>query len=326
MSIFEEFKNITNNQAYELAFNNRLLLRDPANPNVFLGNTQRQDFLPYLEEIVSKLPPEAQIFDFGAGGGEIVDVALKAAHSATINLEEPNHILLRQYESRIKKYQNLKVGISYQGPLEDFYQKPESVMAPYMPDKTQNLILAMHMIYHLTNLKDDRINPDHDLSNALAAMYGFLKPEGLLFLVYADQSISTTGQAGYSYFKEIGRSDISLRLKSIWESRNKLLREGGIISALRLAFPGTNPQAHSIRTASFIYGKTEDDIAAMCLTGELGESNDDAFDINKLKLCREFIENHKNEIGLSIEDRDVRQKGMVRSNQPQIITMIHRGA
>lgn len=41
--MFEQFKNIFNNQAYKMAFCDRMMLRDPNDPYSIIGNTQRME-------------------------------------------------------------------------------------------------------------------------------------------------------------------------------------------------------------------------------------------------------------------------------------------
>ena len=107
---FNTFEKLTNNQAYKVAFNDLWMRRDQKNPEKFIGNTQRQDFLKYLTPIVDNLDPIPHIFDFGAGAGEIVDVLLHKIKKATLHLEEPNQILMDAYINRLKKYPQLKKG------------------------------------------------------------------------------------------------------------------------------------------------------------------------------------------------------------------------
>ncbi|MBY0358333.1 MAG: class I SAM-dependent methyltransferase [Candidatus Obscuribacterales bacterium] len=319
--LLDEFRGLNNNQAYELAFNKRLLRPNPNLPGRFLGNSQRDDFLPHLHTLLRELPESAEIFDFGAGGGEIVDLALKEVASATINLEEPNPLLIAQYKERIAKSVNLSLGVSHTGPLQDYYGADAAVLRPL---KQQDLALAIHMIYHLTDFTCAQIEPDQDLKQAIGAMYSFLKPGGVLFVVFANQLVSTTGQASRYYFQQKNDLATVQNLKQICESRDKLLRQGLIELYLDSIFPDSKAVIKSVSTQSCIFGSTREDIVAMCLTGELGEANDEPFDLNKLEILTEFINRHEQEIGLTTEDREIPQKGMVRSNQPQIITVIQR--
>jgi SAM-dependent methyltransferase len=316
-----EFQGLTNNQAYELAFNKRLLRPNPNIPGRFLGNTQRDDFLPHLHALLHQLSEQSQIFDFGAGAGEIVELALSEVADATINLEEPNPLLLAQYLERVSKSDNLTLGVSHAGPLQDYYDKNATALRP---PAQQDLALAIHMIYHLTNFADETIDPETDIKQAIGAMYSFLKPGGSLFIVFANQLISTTGQASRYYFQQKKDLQTVENLKLICASRDALLRKGLIEKQLDMEFPDSKAVVSSTVTDSYIYGLTRDDIVAMCMTGELGEANDDLFDIEKLEILKDFIDKHEQEIGLTVEDRDMPQKGMIRANQSQIITVIKR--
>jgi len=80
--------------------------------------------------------------------------------------------------------------------------------------------------------------------------------------------------------------------------------------------PSRESRRGNSRHQSFFYADSEEDIAAMCITAEIGQINDEPFDFDKLVVCGRFVETHASEIGLTIESRDVPQKGMVRSSQP----------
>ncbi|MBX9694319.1 MAG: class I SAM-dependent methyltransferase [Cyanobacteria bacterium] len=318
----DEFRGLTNNQAYELAFNKRLLRPNLSLPGHFLGNTQRDDFLPHLRSLLKNLPQQAQIFDFGAGAGEIVDLALKHVDNATINIEEPNPLLLAQYIKRVLNSGNLSLGITHNGPLQDYYDTSNVEVA--RPSVQQDLALAMHMIYHLTSFESEEIDPDADIERAVSTMFSFLKPGGVLFLVFANQLISTTGQASRYYFQRKNDMRTVRNLERICASRDRLLREGSIESHLQAAFTDSLAVVSSTMTDSYIYGESREDIVAMCLTGELGEANDVPFDTEKLDILGDFVDEHETQIGLVEEQREVPQKGMIRANQPQVIVLIQR--
>ncbi len=45
--MFDDFKGISNNEAYKRVFADRMMLPHPTDAGRFLGNTQREDFLPH---------------------------------------------------------------------------------------------------------------------------------------------------------------------------------------------------------------------------------------------------------------------------------------
>lgn len=113
-------------------------------------------------------------------------------------------------------------------------------------------------------------------------------------------------------------------LKAIWRARNALLRDGEVAPILSSIFPGSGPIIESRITDSFIYGYSEEDIAIICLTGELGGADDHPFPVDKLTSCYNFVRYNPEKIGLVVEDRDVAQRGMFRSNQSQVVVVITR--
>lgn len=338
-ALLDEFRGVTNERAYELAFHKRLMRPDPSRPGHFLGNTQREGFLQYLLPIVDELRapfkpdedlelpkhnygrPPIQIFDFGAGAGDIVDLALKKFPWAVVNLEEPNPILLSKYKAKLLNYPQLELGIAYSGPIQDYYK---SDTAAPRPEEQQDLILGIHMIYHLTHLHDPEIDPDRDLIEAISFMYSLLKSNGVLFLAVADQRISTSGQASRYYYQKKGHGAALDNHRKIADSRFRLLQEKQIAEQLNQRFPNSIAQIESYEDESYVYGDSKEDIVAICTTAETSESNDKPFDLEKLEIFHEFVETFPGKIGLVRETRDIPQKGMMRSNQQQIVTVIRR--
>jgi SAM-dependent methyltransferase len=318
----EEFTGKTNHEAYQLAFIKRMLRPNPSEPGTFLGNTQRQEFVPLLTSLFEKLPAAPQVFDIGAGGGETVEAALKYLRTATVNLLEPNPVLLARYKECLRQHASLHEGVSYCGPFEDYYQPGKA--HPPLPKQPQDLVLAIHMLYHFTDPRNELITPDGDLEAAVTKMFSFLAPGGFLFIVFANQLVSTTGRAGRYYFTETGRSDVAERLLQIARSRERLLGRGEIKEVLEKQFGEGSAVVESTMTPSCFYGDDQSDIVAMCITAEIGEINDQPFDLHKLDICANFVEKHAADIGLTVESRDLPQKGMVRSNQPQIVCIIQR--
>lgn len=324
-SNFDEFSGITNKQAYELAFKKRMMLPHPTETGRFLGNTQRDDFLPYLKPELSRLPEEVEIFDFGAGSGEIVDLALQDLKKATVNIEDPNVILLLSYVRKLSAFPHLKLGVCYSGPIQDFYSPTETRAREPLPKRPQNLILGLHMIYFLSDFRRSVFDPDKDLQDAMEFMYGLLEVGGTVFLAYAHQVESTGGHAArYYYRKQPGGERLLTNLEKLWQSRERLLRQKEIGRFLATRFADSRPVVESFVTPSYIYGRTPEDITAMCLAGELLEANDEPFDIDKLRSCADFVRLHGPAIGLTIEVNNVIQRNMYRNNQPQVITIIRR--
>lgn len=326
-ALLDEFRGVTNVEAYELAFHKRLMRPDPARPGHYLGNTQREGFLQLLIPIIDQMclgnesEVPFQIFDFGAGAGDIVDLALRRFPSAVVNLEEPNTILLNQYLAKLARRPNFSIGIKHNGPIKDYYASQAN--AP-RPELDQDLVLGIHMLYHVTHLQDEEIDPDKDLIEAVSTMYSFLKSNGVLFLVVADQRISTSGQASRYYYQKKGMDAALENHRKIADSRSRLLLEGKIKEHLDKRFDDSQAQVQSFENESYVYGDTRADIVAICTTAETAEANEDPFDLEKLEIFDEFVETFPEKIGLTTETRDVAQKGMVRSNQQQIITIIRR--
>lgn len=321
--IFADFEGITNNEAYKKVFIDRMMLPHPSEPGRFLGNTQREDFLAKLIPLVKELPEHAQVFDFGCGGGEIVDIALKFAKSATVHMEEPNAILLDTYKDRLLRYPHLTEGATFNCPIEQLYHG--GVPGNRIPDDgSLDLILNLHMIYHITHFRDPEVDAAQDIQDMLTFQYRLLKPGGALFLVYADDELCTTAQASRYYFEHSGQKSYLNNLKKISEARTSLLKQGRIVESLRKKFPDFTPEWKIELSSSWVFGKSKRDMAILCLLAELGESDDAPFDTNKLQVCSQFIEECASDVRLSMEDRAIAQRGMWRFFQPQVIFTLRK--
>ncbi|MBI2346092.1 MAG: class I SAM-dependent methyltransferase [Deltaproteobacteria bacterium] len=315
--MFEEFKNITNSEAYKKAFQDRMLLRDPSDPYKLLGNTQRDDFIPHLEKLIASLPPKPHIFDVGAGSGEIVDLVLSKLDSAEITIEEPNSILLDQYRKRLKAHSNLQLVVAIHKSIQDLYSHHDIV-------QSQDLVLAIHMIYYLSDFRSDKLAPNDDILNFVSFLYNLLSPNGTIFLVYAYQQMSTGGKAAKHYFLQKDKLAYK-NLDAIWSARENLLHMADVKQLLDARYSQSSARIESRITHSYLYGKNLEDIAIMCIAGELGCADDEPFDATILDVCFRFVDEHADDIGLCVEERDCPQKGMYRCNQPQIICTITRG-
>lgn len=317
MNIIEEFTNITNKQAYERAFTRRFMLTTSAiSDEIFLGNTQRADFLSLLTQCLKQLPPEPYIFDVGAGGGEVVDFAISQLPSATISIEEPNEILLAKYQDRIQQYANLFLDEIFPQPIQDLYLKSHLIAQ-------QDLVLSLHMIYHLTDFTVKNPAPEQDLINAIQFMYSMLKPGGKIFLVYADLAAAVVGKATIAYYQQTNPA-YAKNLERIYTARNELINKGGILQSLITLEPAYHPTLQSTYQSSYLFGNSIEDIGAMCLIGELVAATDEIFDLNILKFCLNFVKEHPAEIGLCREERDVLQRGMYRCDEPQVVCVIEK--
>ena len=73
---------------------------------------------------------------------------------------------------------------------------------------------------------------------------------------------------------------------------------------------------------SCFYGNEIEDLAAMSLISELLPSNNDMFDINKLKHALNLL--YDKTINVTIENKNVIQNGMFKVNQNQVVYIIKK--
>lgn len=327
VKITEEFKTLTNEQAYVHVFSQRMMEPVPGCSSEFFGCDQRIAMLPHLQKLVFKLPEHAEIFDVGAGAGDVVDYALKDVPcKSIIHIEEPNQYLIKAYQNKLQAH-GLQQGIVYAGPLQDYYSGERQIPAPTKP---LDLILAIHMIYHLTDFTMPLVQPEQDLIAALSFLYSLLAPNGKIFIVYADllarqQELAVCSLAE-KYFRHFYPQDpYAENLIAIYAARNALLGpQGSIARLLAERFPHTNPSFYAERQPTHFFGRSIADIAALALAGELCPSNEVSFEVEKLKFCYQYILQHSDSLDLQKEKRDVPQKGFWRANEPQVVAVIRK--
>jgi hypothetical protein len=326
--MFTEFQSISNYQAYKKVFSDRMMLPHPTDSRRLLGNTQREDFLPFLQPLIRRLPTNANIFDVGAGAGEIVDLALYEATSAAISIEEPNPLLIKSYQERVKKYPNLHLALVHEGSMQDLYRyiksshNPSARVAP--AKESQDLVLALQMIYHVTPFEENGIDPDTEIIDAVSFLYETMRPGSSLFLVYSDDDTATTGLASEWYFEKTRQLSKLANLKKIKRARNRILKSGLIAEFLAAKFPQSKPRLTCERTSSWIFGRTLEDMAILCLLGDDELSNDQEFDVRKLEIYLDFVKNNAERIQLGIEQRPIAQQGMYRFFQGQLVLTIEK--
>ena len=305
MTLEDEFRDYTNKQAYEAVFARRMMLREHANDTRVLGNSQREGFLPFLHALLKDVPAGAHILDAGGGPGDNVDLALDRVEGATVHVEEPNEALLEIYRQRLSSHPSLECGTLHPVPVERLAFPVRSGGREICFD----VVLAIHMLYFVD-----------DLAATLRALYGTLRPDGVLFVTIADQLVSTTGRAGRFHYARIGDERRVRELEERWALREALLGRGDIASLLD---PPPTVEVH--RTESWLFGRDPDDVVAMCLAGELLSADDETFDLRKLESCRAFLSEHGDTVRFGVEDRPIPQRGWYRALQPQIVTVIRRG-
>lgn len=322
-----EFDGLTNEQAYVHIFSKRMMEPIPNQPGEFFGCDQRLDMLPPLQKLIAAVPENGQILDVGAGAGDIVDFALKSvAKGTTIHIEEPNTSLIKVYLHKLSSY-HLNIGSIYTGPLQDYYRGKNTETFPQQP---QNLILAIHMLYHLTDFTQAHIDPAGDLIEAFSFLYGLLAKGGTIFIVYADLLSSgqkeAVGCIGEHYFRQLYPEDsLADHLRALYQARNQLLGPGGSLPAILAdRYPSSTPILHAQRHNTHFFGKSIADIAALALLGELCPSNSEIFELNKLQFCFDYILRFPKRIGLQKEEGAVPQRGMWRANQPQVLAMLNK--
>jgi SAM-dependent methyltransferase len=282
-----------------------------------MGTDQRDHFVPLLSDHVKGIPESGHYFDFGGGDGQTFAlVARSVPQDVTVHIEEADRKYLEAYTAYVKTQPHLNLGHAIHAGFDEM-TSPETGISAQKPEAV-DAASAIHMIYFLP-----------DLEKSIKAMFNFLKPRGNLFIVFADERKSHTGQAVQYHYKKAGDFKKATAHWDICDKRFRLLgpqNSGGghMEDILRHAFPGTKSEVESTILQSRLYGHTLADIVALSFISELAPSDDTTqFDHGKLVHCVELIENHPEKVDLRIENEGIRT-GMYSVTQPQIVTVIKR--
>ncbi len=149
-----------------------------------MGTAQRDLFVPTLRATAATyLPTGGHVFDVGAGDGQtfalIADVM---PAGTTVSFEAPNLDYFADYRDVLTRLTYLQSGCALSVGFDDLDAVAEHRAADVPADASQDLVMALHMIYCLA-----------DLPAGLSRMARFVRPGGMLFIVFADE---TTGYMG----------------------------------------------------------------------------------------------------------------------------------
>jgi hypothetical protein len=243
-----------------------------------------------------------------------------------MSVNEPNSIMLDAYLQRVRNAQGFQLEATFKGVLQDLYARTNDGGQGFQPG-TQDLVMSLHMIYHLTNFGSPvNFKPLEDLEKAAVYKASLLKPGGVAFIVYANLQDGSTGAAVLHYLRTVGRDNDADRIEQIYGSRKTLFVDGGIEPLLR----------HHLREATFsvdtqlqethIYGRTYYELAACCGAAEQIPATDDPFDVRMFETNFEFLRARGEEAPMKItrETEDPNRRGMLRMRQPQVVVQIKR--
>ena len=321
----DKFSSMTNAEVYLEAFHRRMMGPLPGSKvrGHYLGNTHRTDVLPYLVNVLSEFQSkeDIRILDVGAGSGEYLLDVLDDIDT-TLSVVEPNPLMVDSYMRILSKFNNVRSGPIYKGKVQDLYS---SSFGPDWLDKLkpQHIILALHLVYHLTDFGIDKEHtPEKDIIDFVVSMYDKLDDNGVLFIVYSDQEKSIIGQSAAYYYNKMSRT-IPKKMRDTWNARKELLEHSEIARILNNKFPMYSTRTTVSRTASKIFGRKIDDLAVMCTMAEISEPDCRPFDISKLFSAMEFIETHGRHFGLT-KVKGTLRSGMWSANIPQVVCELRK--
>jgi len=256
-SIIQEFSGLSNNEAYHRAFYARVMKTSRlfglenetsiTSPVVFLGNNQRELFLPLLISQFSNLPKKSAVFDVGAGAGHIWDLLndfvsyTSSLETVTVHATEPNHLLLEGFTEKLRSFESneskIRLGSCYNLKAENFYLNLDAYCTHTYPVEV-DMVLCLHMIYFVSNPFGQIFEPENELVNLIYFLFKNVlsdKPSSSIFIVYADLENAFAGKIAQKFLESSSdpqKKTCGKRLHELYRARNSLLLEGRIVERL----------------------------------------------------------------------------------------------
>ncbi|GES93967.1 methyltransferase domain-containing protein [Rhizophagus clarus] len=330
--VLKEFTNISNNQAYDLVFHRRVLalndgITEVTSPNDYFGVDNRAGMYPTLQKALNDSILESskvfQMLDVGGGSGSPLDWIFSkellknvGKRENIINVIEPNPNLLKVYLKTLEKYPHLKKGIVYQGYVQDYYEVRENNVKPPLPSDKVDFINAIHVVYHLTDYRQDNLDPYKDIISFITFFYSILKPGGAIYIAYRDQDQDFGGNMQKNYYEKIHEYNLYQNIAKINQARDNFLNKGQIIEYLESKDDEdgfkTKPKIETLKHKFSFYAKSLADMAVLGLCGNLLESNEKNFDKGRLNFILNEI---KDAALMKVEDEKERRFGLGRTER-----------
>lgn len=307
--VANEFDGLNTHRQYHNAFA-RVIKPDPLRRVLMMGTDQRDLFVPLLRRVIGDhVPPEGQIFDFGAGDGQTFGCVADSVPVGTmVSIEEPNPAYRAAYQAFLARQPHLRSGAVLEVGIDDI--ETGGLPAPASVD----LALGLHMI-----------NFAADPAATLAAILRLVKPGGALFSVCTDVANAYTGSVLRTFVAsggEIGDSGGGEEYDAVIEQRRRLLApaaEGGGLIAEMARGMGLAVECDSVRQPSRMYGHTLADLLAIANIGELANVPGTV----KFNSAAQTLRDHSEDVDLRIET-DGPRAGMWSVAQPQWVSRIRR--
>src|SRR5262245_9657758 len=307
-----EFEGLDAHRQYRNAFA-RLLKPDPLGRVMMMGTDQRDMFVPEFRRVIkASVPSGGHIFDFGAGDGQTFALVADSVPPGTrISIEDPNPEYIANYTSLLKTKAHLHPGLALTVGFDEIDAAAERFGETLPPDGSIDIGLALHMIYFV-----------NDVPTSVLRMVRFLKPDGVLFIVVADETVGYTGLALKSFTERGGNTGDNARHLSVISEHRRLLglpAEGGGAIAEVLGAAGVPVEINVRRQPSRLFGHNLADLIALSSIAILAsvESHE------KFASAAALLRHNPEAVDLRIED-DGPRKGMWSVTQPQWVAVLRR--
>jgi SAM-dependent methyltransferase len=322
-----EFRGLDQHELYKLVFS-RLLKQDAfrtlgakeANSvrPTMLGADERDALLPLLSDLFLDRAHPLTILDIGAGDGQTVALVIDAVPpGSNFYLEDPNDAYLASYQDMIRDAScNLTIsGVSHE-PFDDYCKRLTSDPQADPRRSSVDLLLAIHMIYFVT-----------DIRSGVNFMIDRLKVGGRALIVFADGLRGFTGKCMASYLKRAAPERYA-SYQATQQQLSELFACGGAESCepsdKRLgAFLGREDFDITVKVQETrLFGHDLGDLLALGFLTGLGAVPEGSVR-DKLTSVKQLVSDDPVSVGLSVETEGPR-KGMWSVSEPQIVVSISR--
>ncbi|XP_013378898.1 uncharacterized protein LOC106150565 isoform X1 [Lingula anatina] len=301
--LLDEFRCFTFSQAYYGAFS--ILRKGIKNGslNTSKGTCHHNTLCDILN--LPQLPSPARIMEFGGGTGTQLETICRRMEAfqkqAIVSVEEPYEEYLKQYVTTIESLSNACLDIVYSGPIQDYYGRSVEdlrAMKAY-PERLQDRVLALHVLYHAINIFDQDMDPQKNLKQAASAMYTILKPGGEMVIHMAGHDEVLIGAVSLKCLESLF-PNTKENFKIKYEVFRKQLFEGGFVEVLNTSFPMFTAKMHCEEVTYLNVLSTIEEVGASasvpCLHGLWADQS--PFDVRVLQFCIDYAKSEGYKHGL----------------------------
>lgn len=304
--IRNEFSNLDIHQQYFNAYA-RLQKKDPLNRTLMLGTDQRDKMVPAIKRILADLGEAPKtILDIGCGDGATFELFSDSVpQGSKIDILDPNPDYIDAYTMRLHNWDNITLR---QSITEDFSPNDKKDSEKISISDDYDIIFVIHSLYFFLDLFAD-----------FAFLYEKLRPDGVMIVIFADETVSFTGACFAAYTERYDRQTLEAHKRACAERLSLLGDKPHANIGSDPVFTGASITVE--RQDTRLYGHSIGDLIALSnISGLIAYEGVEKFD-----AAADILSSRPERVSLRVElDASTPRYGMLSVGQPQLIGTIRK--